>query len=93
MVPRLSGTGGKVRAGAISKRGDAYVRTLLVHGARSVITHQQRANRLSRWLKGMLERRPFNVVVVALANKMTRTAWALAAHGRMYEENYGAPAT
>ena len=92
MAPRLSGTGGKVRAGAISKRGDPYVRTLLIHGARSVITHQRRAKRLSPWLLGLLERRPLNVAVVALANKMARTAWAIAAHGRAYQENYGAQA-
>ena len=92
IVPRLSGTGGKVRAGAISKRGDPYVRTLLIHGARSVIAHQRRAKRLSPWLGGLLERRPLNVAVVALANKMARTAWALAAHGRTYQENYGAQA-
>ena len=90
IVPRLNGTGGKVRAGAISKRGDPYVRTLLIHGARSVITHQRRAQRLSPWLSRLLERRPLNVAVVALANKMARTAWALAAHGRSYQENYGA---
>jgi transposase len=92
IAPRLSGTGGKVRPGAISKRGDPYVRTLLIHGARSVITHRRRADRLSPWLKGLLERRPMNVAVVALANKMARTAWALAAHGRTYQENYGAQA-
>ena len=92
IAPRLSGTGGKVRAGAISKRGDPYVRTLLIHGARSVITHGRRTQRLSPWLKGLLERRPFNVAVVALANKMARTAWALAAHRRSYQEHYGAQA-
>ena len=74
MVPRLSGSGGKVRAGAISKRGDPYVRTLLIHGARSVLTQQRRAQRLSPWLSGLLARRPFNVAVVALANKMASTA-------------------
>ena len=92
IAPRLSGTGGKVRSGAISKRGDPYVRTLLIHGARSVITHQRHARRLSPWLSGLLERRPLNVAVVALANKMARTAWALAAHGRAYQQNYGAQA-
>ncbi len=92
IAPRLSGTGGKVRSGAISKRGDPYVRTLLIHGARSVIAHRRRAKRLSPWLSGLLERRPFNVAVVAVANKMARTAWALAAHGRTYQENYGAQA-
>jgi transposase len=92
IAPRLSGTGGKVRVGAISKRGDPYVRTLLIHGARSVISHQRRAKRLTPWLKGLLERRPLNVAVVALANKMARTAWAIAAHGRSYQEHYGAQA-
>jgi transposase len=92
IAPRLSGTGGKVRPGAISKRGDPYVRTLLIHGARSVITHRRRAKRLSPWLSGLLERRPLNVAVVALAHKMARTAWALAAHERTYQENYGAQA-
>ncbi len=92
IAPRLSGTGGKVRPGAISKRGDPYVRTLLIHGARSVITHQRRAKRLSPWLSALLERRPLNVAAVALANKMARTAWALAAHGRSYQQNYGAQA-
>jgi transposase len=88
IAPRLSGTGGKVRVGSISKRGDAYVRTLLIHGARSVIAHQRRAKALSPWLSGLLERRPFNVAVVALANKMARTAWALAAHGRSYQQQH-----
>lgn len=92
LAPRLSGTGGKVRAGSISKRGDPYVRTLLIHGARSVITHLRRAKRLSPWLEALLERRPLNVAVVALANKMARTAWALAAHERAYQANYGAQA-
>ncbi|MGH7909632.1 MAG: IS110 family transposase [Thermodesulfobacteriota bacterium] len=92
IAPRLSGTGGKVRSGGISKRGDPYVRTLLVHGARSVIAHRRRAKRLSPWLSGLLQRRPLNVAVVALANKMARTAWALAAHGRAYQEHYGAQA-
>jgi transposase len=92
ITPRLSGTGGKVRPGAINKRCDPYVRTLLIHGARSVITHQRRAKRLSPWLRALLERRPLNVAVVALANKMARIAWALAAHGRSYQQNYGAQA-
>lgn len=92
IAPRLSGTGGKVRPGAISKRGDPYVRTLLIHGARSVITHRRRTKRLSPWLSALLERRPLNVAVVALANKMARTAWALAAHERTYQEHYGAQA-
>lgn len=82
LVPKHSGTGGKVVIGKLSKRGDPYVRTLLIHGARSVITHGRHH---VGWVQQMLQRRPFNVVVVALANKMARTAWALVAHGRDYE--------
>jgi transposase len=92
ITPRLTGTGGKVQPGAISKHGDPYVRTLLIHGARAVIRHQRKGKRLSPWLKGLLERRPLNVATVALANKLARTAWALAAHGRTYQAGYGVQA-
>jgi len=85
LVPAHSGTGGKVRTGHISKRGDPYLRTLLIHGARSVIEH---AKDRPKWLQQMLVRRPPNVVVVALANKIARTAWALVAHGRMYQRDW-----
>lgn len=83
LVPRHRGTGGKVEIGQLSKRGDPYLRTLLMHGARSVIFHSKTK---SPWLERMLARRPLNVVVAALANKMARTAWALVAHGRAYQE-------
>jgi transposase len=91
---RLDGTSGKVRTGPINKHGDPYLRTLLIHGARSVITQQRKAKRLSPWLSRLLARRPMNaaVVALALANKMARTAWALAAHARSYQENYVAQA-
>ena len=92
IAPRLRGTGGKLHVGGISRRGDPYVRTLLIHGARAVIASQRRANRLSPWLSQLLERRPVNVAVVALANKLARTAWALAAHDRTYQKHYGAQA-
>jgi transposase len=82
LVPRHEGTGGKVRVGKLSKRGDPYLRTLLMHGARAVIFH---AKVKSAWLQRLLARRPLNVVVAALANKMARTAWALVAHGREYQ--------
>jgi transposase len=82
LVPTHSGTGGKARMGHISKRGDPYLRTLLIHGARSVIQH---AKDKPKWLEQLLARRPPNVAVVALANKMARTAWALVAHGRNYQ--------
>ncbi|OOB47952.1 transposase, partial [Burkholderia cenocepacia] len=79
---RQNGSGGKIKLGGISKRGDVYLRTLLIHGARSVISSSKH---LPERLRQMLSRRPTNVVAVALANKMARTIWALLAHGRTYE--------
>ena len=75
LVPRQSGTGGKVRLLGISKRGDTYLRSLLTHGARAVVNFQIK-NR-NPWIDRLLSRRPHNVTVVALANKMARTIWAL----------------
>jgi transposase len=85
LVPAHSGTGGKARMGRMSKRGDPYLRTLLIHGARAVIEHSKQK---PKWLEQMLERRPMNVVIVALANKMARTAWALVAYGREYQREW-----
>ncbi len=85
LVPAHSGTGGKVRLGRLSKRGDPYLRTLLIHGARSVIAH---AKQKPKWLEQLLARRPLNVAVAALANKMARTAWALIAHAREYQREW-----
>lgn len=89
LVPRQSGTGGRVKLLGISKRGDVYLRTLLIHGARSVIQHQKEHD---PWLTKLLSRRPRNAVAVALANKMARTIWALLAHDRRYDRNYAASA-
>jgi transposase len=90
LVPRQSGTGGRVKLFGISKRGDRYLRTLLIHGARTVLNWQRRPGReLDPWLKALLSRRAVNVVVVALANKMARIIWALLAHGRTYHSGYG----
>jgi transposase len=90
LVPRQSGTGGRVKLLGISKRGDPYLRTLLIHGARTVLTQQSRADRtLDPWLEELLRRRPKNVAIVALANKMARTMWALLAHGRTFDQNWG----
>lgn len=84
LTPRHEGTGGKVHIGAISKRGDPYLRTLLISGARAVM---RQAN-LTPWIVQMLARRPANVVAVALAHKLARTAWALVAHGRSYDTQW-----
>jgi len=89
LVPRQSGTGGRVKLLGISKRGDTYLRTLLIHGARAVIRgHAAR----EPWLAQLLARRPLNAVAVALANKMARTIWALLAHDRTYQRGYAAVA-
>jgi transposase len=85
LVPRQSGTGGKVKLLGISKRGDTYLRTLLIHGARAVMF---RASDKNAWSESLLQRRPTNVAVVAMANKMARTAWAILAHGRAYQKGY-----
>jgi len=85
LVPRQSGTGGKVRLLGISKRGDTYLRTLLIHGARAVLF---KAKDKGAWSEALLQRRPTNVAIVAMANKMARTAWAILAHGREYQKGY-----
>src|SRR6202140_2606472 len=85
LVPKQTGSGGKVKLHGISKRGDTYLRTLLIHGARSVITN---AKQPDPWIEQMKKRRPPNVVVVALANKMARTIWAVLAHDRPYQRGY-----
>ena len=85
LAPGQTGTGGRVRLLGISKRGDTYLRTLLIHGARAVLTH---AKEPGAWVQEISKRRPQNVVTVALANKMARTIWALLAHDRQYERSY-----
>ena len=69
----------------ISKRGDRYLWTLLIHGARSVLTH---AKAPPEWAVRLAERRPVNVATVALANKTARTIWALQAHDWTYRPNF-----
>jgi transposase len=82
LVPRQTGTGGRIRQQGISKRGDRYLRTLLMHAARSIV---RRAEALHwPWLLALLQRRPYNVAVAAVANKLARTIWAVLAHGASY---------
>ncbi len=82
LVPAQTGTGGRIRLLDISKRGDSYLRTLLIHGARSVLAHTKEP---SAWLQEISRRRSSNVVAVALANKIARTIWAMLAHDRPYD--------
>jgi transposase len=79
------GTGGKVRLQGISKRGDSYLRTLLIHGARSVLHH---AKEPGPWLEQIQARCPANVVIVAQAAKMARTIWAVTARQQEYQRGY-----
>ena len=85
LVPKQTGTGGKVRLGGISKRGDSYVRTLLIHGARSVLRH---AKEPGAWLEQLKGRRPANVVIVAQAAKMARTIWAVTAKEQEFQRGF-----
>ena len=87
IVPREYSTGGKQKLLGISKRGNPYVRRLLIHGARSCVIHLDRTrDRLGSWLNGLQQRMHINKVVVALANKIARIAWVvLNRPGALYE--------
>jgi len=85
LVPKQTGSGGRVKLHGISKRGDTYLRTLLIHGARSVMTN---AREPGAWLEQLKKRRPWNVAIVALANKMARTIWAVLAHDQPYQKGH-----
>jgi transposase len=81
LVPRQYSTGGKNNLLGISKRGDKHIRRLLVQCARAFMQRLERqTDRMSRWVRSMLMRRHSNVVACALANKLARIAWAIAAH-------------
>jgi transposase len=85
LVPRQHSTGGKPRLLGISKRGDVYLRTLLVHGARATLRWiGLKTDRRSQWLRGLLERRGKNKTAVALANKNARIAWVLLMTDQVY---------
>jgi len=86
LTPRQHSSGGKEKLLGISKRGDKYMRTLLIHGARSALrTAPGRTDRISRWALALAERSHPNVAVTALANKTARVAWAMLRHGANYE--------
>lgn len=94
IVPRQYSTGGKPRLLGISKRGNKYLRTLLIHGARAALPSLARSQTpLGAWLRGLLTRRHRNTVVVALANKLARIAWATLRRGVMFEAKQALPTT
>lgn len=90
VVPRQHSSGGKPTLLGMSKRGDAYLRTLLIHGARSVIYRATQRAEANSWLVKLTTRRNKNVAAVAMANKTARTVWALLAHGREFKAGYAA---
>jgi len=86
LTPRQHSSGGKEKLLGISKRGDKYVRTLLIHGARSALrVAPGKTDRISRWAVALAERSHMNVAATALANKTARVAWAMLRHGTNYE--------
>jgi transposase len=89
LTPRQHSSGGKDRLLGISKRGDVYLRKLLIHGARSVVWQaKHKEDRLSRWVTSIAQRRHPNVAAVALANKTARMAWAMLRHGTDYDPDF-----
>ena len=95
MTPRQNSSGGKERLGRTSKRGDKYIRSLLIAGAVAVLRHARtRPTRDGEWVRGLLARKPTKVAAVALANKTARIVWAVMARGDGYKatEILGQPA-
>jgi transposase len=86
IIPRQNTTGGKEKLLGITKKGDPYVRALVVHGARSVVARSaDKTDPLSQWINQIKERRGYNKAVVALANKLVRIAWVIIAKGEHYQ--------
>ncbi len=93
ITPRHRGTGGKNRIYGITKRGDPYLRSILIHGARSVVSQaHKKDDPLSRWLTELAEKTHPNVAAVALANKTVRIAWAMLRNGTDYDPKLAAAA-
>jgi transposase len=85
IAPRQYSTGGKAKLFGISKRGNAYLRRMLIHGARTAVLHIKRDRApIGAWLDALDARAPKNVVVVAMANKLARIAWAVLSSGNEY---------
>ena len=85
LVPGQHSSGGKTVLLGISKRGNAYLRTLYIHGARAVLRHSaNKTDKFSLWAQAVLARRGYNKACVAVANKMARMAWVIMAKGETY---------
>ena len=91
LVPKQRSSGGKARLFGISKRGDRYLRTMLIRGARAVLGRSgDKTDTRSQWINRMRERRHPNVVAVALANKNARIVWSLLARDQEYRPEHAA---
>ncbi|MFD1622983.1 IS110 family transposase, partial [Thalassotalea marina] len=89
LVPKQYTTGGQVKLGRISKRGEKHIRTSLIHGARAVIANcKHKTDRTSLWIKELIERRGFKRATVALAAKNARLIWALLRSNNEYQVDY-----
>lgn len=88
LVPKQHSSGGKQTLLGISKHGDSYLRTLLIHGARSVVRVAERNTGINSWLTAVMARRNKNVATVALANKNARIIWALLVKGKTYRPDH-----
>ena len=88
LVPKQHSSGGKQTLLGISKRGDTYLRTLMIHGARAVIRFAEKKAEPESWMRKLMSRRNKNVAAVALANKNARIVWALLAHDRTFRPDY-----
>ncbi len=88
LVPKQHSSGGKQNLLGISKRGDTYLRTLMIHGARAVIRFAESKAEPESWLRKLMARRNKNIAAVALANKNARIVWALLANDRMFRPDY-----
>ena len=89
LTPRQHSSGGKNNLGGITKRGDTYLRTLLIQGAKSaVMTAHRRQDKISRWAVALRERSGWQKAVVALANKNARILWAVMTRGEAFDANH-----
>lgn len=88
LVPRQHSSGGKQQLYGISKRGDVYLRTLLIHGARAMVRHRSPKRPISRWIHRLLSRAHKNKVIVAVANKLARIVWAVMHKKVDYDDIY-----
>jgi transposase len=88
LVPKQNSSGGKQALLGISKRGDTYLRTLLIHGARAVARFAEKKAEPQSWLRELMARRNKNVAAVALANKNARIVWALLSKGGTFRPDY-----